>query len=314
MRVLVTGAGGQLGTALRRVSGERRVGNDRSGGDEWLFTDVVEAAGTTVGLNITDREAVKEFFEWWRPDVVVNCAAFTDVDRAETEREAAFRVNRDAPRFLAEAAVRLGAALIHISTDFVFDGNGRNADGGFIERSRPYAEDDTPAPLNVYGESKLAGEKAVMESGVRGVVVRTSWLYSPWGKNFVKAIMRVAAERDEIRVVGDQSGCPTSAMSLAEAIAELATAAAVVLPTPAQLYHFCDAGVVSRADFADEIIRQAGIECRVVPVTSAEYPSAAKRPMFSALDTSKITRDFGIAPRPWREPLAECLKELKNGR
>ncbi|MDR2882345.1 MAG: dTDP-4-dehydrorhamnose reductase [Alistipes sp.] len=293
MRVLVTGAGGQLGTALRESAGAPVTG------DEWLFTDLAEVAGLTESLNITDRGAVDEFIGRRRPDVVVNCAAFTDVDRAETERGAAYLVNRDAPRFLAGAAVRVGAAMIHVSTDFVFDGNG----------SRPYTEDDRPAPLNVYGESKLAGERAVMESGVRGAVVRTSWLYSPWGKNFVKAILRAAGANDTIRVVADQSGCPTSALSLAGAIVDM-------IPELGEmgLFHFCDAGTVSRADFAVEIIRQAGLSCRVVPVGSDEYPSPARRPIYSALDTAKITRTFGIAPRPWQEPLAGCIKTLKDGR
>ncbi len=307
MRVLVTGAGGQLGTALREVAGAAgAAGGVKKGvADEWLFTDVVETAGVTEGLNITDRGAVEEFFARRRPDVVINCAAWTDVDRAETDRQAAWLVNRDAPRFLAEAAVRGGAAMIHISTDFVFNGLG----------SRPYTEEDSPAPINVYGESKLAGERAVVESGVRGAVVRTSWLYSPWGKNFVKAILRVAAEREQITVVADQSGCPTSALSLAAAIVEMVgTPTADFLTPPAQIYHFCDAGVVSRADFAVEIIRRAGIECRVVPVASDHYPSAAKRPIYSALDTAKITRTFGITTRPWQEPLAECVTTLRDGR
>jgi dTDP-4-dehydrorhamnose reductase len=281
MRILVTGAGGQLGTALKEACG---------GGEwEWLFTDLAE-------LNITGRESVEAFFLGERPDVVVNCAAFTDVDRAETEREAACLVNRDAPRFLAAAAAAQGAALVHISTDFVFDGR---ADS-------PYTEEDAPAPLNFYGESKLAGERAVAESGVRGAIVRTSWLYSPWGKNFVKSILRVASERDQIRVVADQAGCPTSAAELAGAIVRMIPSLGAM-----GLYHFCDSGVVSRADFAAEIIRQAGLACRVTPVASTEYPLPAIRPAYSALDTGKIARTFGIAPRPWQHTLAECMTELK---
>jgi dTDP-4-dehydrorhamnose reductase len=284
MKILVTGGEGQLGHALRRVKD----------GNEWLFTDLPQ-------MDITDREAVNAFFDRERPEVVVNCAAFTDVDRAESEREAAYRVNRDAPQFLAEACARTGAAIVHVSTDFVFDGSG----------DRPYTEEDEPAPLNVYGESKLAGERAVMQSGARGAVVRTSWLYSPWGKNFVKAIMRVAAERDEISVVADQIGCPTSAVSLAAAIV---TTIPALVGRPAAVYQFCDAGVVSRADFAVEIIRQAGLACRVVPVSSSEYTSPAERPLYSALDTAKITRTFGIAPLSWAETLAECINEIQNGR
>lgn len=291
MKVLVTGAGGQLGRALREVTAAVGFcGRGMTYPGDWIFTDLAE-------LDITDSAAVEAFFECERPGVAVNCAAWTDVDGAEKEREAAFCVNRDAPRILAEAAARHGAAFVHVSTDFVFSGDG----------SRPYMEEDLPAPINVYGESKLAGERAVVESGCRGAIVRTSWLYSPWGKNFVKAILRVAAERPEIRVVSDQSGCPTSAMSLAGAIVEMLPSLGAM-----EIYHFCDAGVVNRADFAAEIIRLAGLECRVVPVASDEYPSIARRPMYSALDTGKITRDFGIVPRPWQEPLAGCVNELKK--
>jgi dTDP-4-dehydrorhamnose reductase len=264
---------------------------------DWLWTDLTE-------LDITDKGKVEVFFDLHRPDVVVNCAAFTDVDRAETEREAAYRVNRDAPRFLAEAAAALGTALIHVSTDFVY---GANARGGFSERTAPYTEEDEPAPLNVYGESKLAGEKAVEETGVRGAVVRTAWLYSPWGKNFVKSILRVASEREEIRVVDDQTGCPTSAASLAGAIFRMIPSLGAM-----GVYHFCDSGVVSRADFAVEIIRRAGLDCRVVPVPTSDYPLPARRPVYSALDTGKFTRTFGIAPRPWRQELSLCIARLKN--
>jgi dTDP-4-dehydrorhamnose reductase len=311
MRVLVTGADGQLGKALAGVA---------DGGDEWLFSDVG-------GLDITDAAAVVAFFEKERPAVVVNCAAWTDVDGAEREREAAFRVNADAPGILARAARGVDAALIHISTDFVFDGTAR----------RPYVEDDATAPINVYGESKLAGERAVLSSGVRGAVIRTSWLYSPWGKNFVKAILGAAKGRDEIRVVSDQWGCPTSAASLAGAIVRMIPAFAAgrglgaAGMRGADIYHFCDAGVVSRADFAAEILRRAGLSTRVIPVSTAEFsaaahgaagsspavtpsptaapsPVAARRPAYSALDTTKITQTLGITPRPWQEALADVLK------
>jgi dTDP-4-dehydrorhamnose reductase len=255
---------------------------------------------------------VGAFFEKERPAVVVNCAAWTDVDGAEREREAAFRVNADAPGILARAAREVDAALIHISTDFVFDGTA----------GQPYTEKDKPAPLNVYGESKLAGERAVVSSGVRGAVIRTSWLYSPWGKNFVKAILGAAKGRDEIRVVADQWGCPTSAHSLAGAIVRMIPAL-VGERRGADVYHFCDSGVVSRAGFAEEIIRLAGLSTRVIPVSTAEFaahgaagtspavassPATARRPAYSALDTTKITQTFGITPRLWQEALADVLK------
>ena len=305
MRILVTGAGGQLGRALREVADD----------GEWMFTDMVgtsppASTAGLVGLDITDCDAVEAFFERERPDVVVNCAAFTDVDRAETECEAAFRVNRDAARFLAEASAKWNVALIHISTDFVFDGLS----------DRPYTEEDAPAPLNVYGESKLAGEREVYESRCHGAVIRTSWLYSPWGRNFVRSILGAAEKNSEIRVVADQSGCPTSAVSLAGAIITMIPSI-VAGSSRAEVYHFCDTGVVSRADFAAEIVRQAGLACRVVPVSTAEYDlqyvsnsqTAAIRPACSALSTTKITSAFGIVTRPWQEALAECIKRLLYG-
>ncbi len=293
MRILVTGAKGQLGLALRRLA-ETGVAVDSA---EWLFTDVAE-------LDITDRVAVEAFFERERPDVTVNCAAYTDVDRAESEEgsAAAFGINADGVRFLAEATAARGGTLIHISTDFVFDGRA----------DRPYTEEDIGSPLNVYGKSKMKGAMAILESGCRGAIVRTSWLYSPWGRNFVKSILNAAAMHDELRVVVDQTGCPTSAISLAGAIVRMIPVLASS-SCPAEHYNFCDAGIVSRAAFAYEIVRQAGLNCRIVPVTSAEYPTAAKRPAYSALDTSKITRDFGIVPRRWQEELAQCINDIRNG-
>lgn len=221
MRILVTGTDGQLGKELRiiasssmtsgegmtGISGTTLSGTSSLAGAEWIFTDVAD-------LDITSERAVDAFFERVRPCVVVNCAAFTDVDRAEREPEAAFRVNCEAVRHLAQASARLGASLVHISTDFVFDGWQRPQE----VRSVPYTEEDAPSPLNVYGESKLAGEQAVFDSGCAGAVIRTSWLYSPWGRNFVKSILGAASKNAEISVVSDQWGCPTSASSLAGAI------------------------------------------------------------------------------------------------
>lgn len=283
-KIVVTGAGGQLGCELRRIAGD--------GSREWVFTDVGE-------LDIADAEQVAACFRAERPDAVVNCAAWTDVDGAETNRDAAFRVNARGPAVIADAARDSGAVFIHVSTDFVFSGSG----------TRPYTEDDEPRPLNVYGESKLAGERAVQDSGCRGAVVRTSWLYSPYGRNFVKSIMGAASKHAAIRVVDDQWGSPTAADGLARAIAAMIPG---LMETGGQagLFHYCDTGVVNRSGFAEEIIRLGGIDCRVEPVASAEYPMAAARPAYSALDTSKITRVFGIAPRTWQQALAECVAEI----
>lgn len=288
IRVLVTGSSGQLGRELRNAA----CGGG-SEGISWLFTDLPE-------LDIVDSGAVGRFFAAETPEAVVNCAAWTDVDGAETDPEGVYRINAEAPRLLAEAAKRSGAPLIHISTDFVFDGL----------KQTPYTEDDHPAPLNVYGKSKLAGEQAVTGSGCNGVILRTSWLYSPYGCNFVKAILGAASRNSEIRVVADQWGCPTAAGGLAAAIVRMIPLL-VAEPRGAEIYHFCDAGVVNRSGFAEEIIRQAGLDCHVTPVASREYPSPAARPAYSALDAAKIGRDFGIVPRRWQDALADCLM-IKN--
>lgn len=311
MRILVTGAQGQLGRELQLLAGS---GPDFMGpqaptppeGVEWLFCDVAPqpAYPDTGRLDITDRGAVRALFKRYGPHVVVNCAAYTDVDGAEMERQTAFRINAEGVRLLAEASLGTGAALVHISTDFVFDGR----------QHTPYTEQDTPAPLNVYGESKLAGERVLLETGCRGAIIRTSWLYSPWGRNFVKSILNAAAVRSEISVVSDQRGCPTAARELAGAIVRMIPRIAAE-SRQAGIYNYCDAGVVSRSDFAAGIIRQAGFDCRVVPVSSAEYMQSTSplRPPCSALDTSKITRDYGIVPPRWQESLAVCLRQIKNG-
>lgn len=270
----------------------KRLAEGRAAAMEWVFTDVP-------GLDIADGGQVASFFADECPEVVVNCAAWTDVDRAESDRDGAFRINADGPANLADAALTHNTVLIHISTDFVF-GNGQTT---------PYTEDDKPCPLNAYGESKLAGERAVLDSGCRGAVVRTSWLYSPYGRNFVKSIMRAAAANPEIRVVGDQWGNPTAADGLAGAIVDMIPR---LLQTgePAGLYHYCDRGVVNRSGFAEEIVRLSGADCRVVPVLSSEYAMAAERPLYSALDTARIGRVFGIVPRRWQDALAECVERM----
>ncbi len=288
-RILVTGAAGQLGRELRTAA----VGSDF----EWIFADRDK-------LDITDKEAVRAFFDREHPDVTVNCAAYTDVDKAEVERDEAFRVNYDGVRFLADAASLSGVALIHISTDYLFDG----------KKDTPYDESDIPSPINVYGESKLAGARTVLESGCPGAVVRTSWLYSPWERNFVTSILDAAEKNDEIRVVSDQRSCPTSAASLARAIVQMIPSLLVPEPTAAGVYHYCDTGVVSRSELAIEIIKLAGLKCRVIPVTSSEYPTAAKRPAYSAMDSSKFTRDFGVVPPLWKDSLKECIDAIKDGR
>ncbi len=279
---MVTGSDGQLGLALKKTACDF----------EWLFTDVAR-------LDITDREAVEVLLERECPAAIVNCAAYTDVDGAEAERDKAFAVNATGPRILASAAKKLGAALVHISTDFVFDG----------ESQKPYTENDRPNPVNIYGASKLAGEQNILQSGVSGAIVRTSWLWSPWGRNFVLSILSAATTQKELRVVEDQVGSPTSADSLARAIVQMLPVL-TEKPRPADIYNFCNGGVVSRADFAAEIVRHAGLSCKIVPTVSDEF-SGAKRPLFSALDTHKITRDFGIVPPAWEDELKKMLEKYE---
>ncbi len=290
MLILVTGAYGQLGRALRELR------------PDWLYAD-------HAALDITSAEAVAAFFERNRPDVIVNAAAYTDVDGAETHRDEAFAVNAEGPHLLAWAALKTDTALIHISTDFVFDGRRADSDLSHTPQPRtvPYSELDTPHPLNVYGESKLAGESAVIAANPRGAVVRTSWLWSPVGHNFVTSILAAATraiatdpQHAEIRVVSDQIGTPTSASSLASAIIRMTSQP----PEHTELFHYCDGPVISRAEFASRIISDAGLPCRVIPVSMEEYTRSveqnnsaaafrlAKRPSYSALDPSKFTRTY----------------------
>lgn len=317
-KILVTGADGQLGRELRRLAGV-------TGMYTWVFTDVAQ-------LDITDHAQVNAFFGNERLGVVVNCAAYTNVDGAEQDRDGAFRINAEAPAILAAAARHFDAAFIHISTDFVFDGSERRQrfsepahclqeTSGILSvisrneatqsERHPYTEEDEPRPLNVYGASKLAGEKAVLDSGCRGAVVRTSWLYSPYGRNFVKSIMGAAAKNREISVVNDQWGNPTAADGLAGAVMQMIPQL-LDRRDKAGLFQYCDTGVVSRSGFAEEIVRLSGADCRVIPVPSSDYPSVVERPAYSAMDTSKIGRVFGIVPRTWQEALAACVDRLKN--
>ncbi len=266
--IFVTGADGQLARALREVTGG------------WDFLSKAD-------LDITSRGEVEDFFARTQPDVVINCAAFTDVDRAETEREAAVAVNCDGVRNLAQAAAKSRAAVIHISTDYVFGG----------DTMRPYIETDTPAPVNFYGHSKLAGERAFFESGCRGAVVRTSWLWSDDGTGFVAAIRRKAAREGEIRVVADQVGTPTEAHSLARGLVRMVGEGFGIVNllanSEAGLFHFCDGPVMSRAEWARRIVADAGLDCRVAEVSSTEFPTPARRPAFSALDNSKYRGMYG---------------------
>lgn len=279
MRVLVTGANGQLGSELKLVASA-----------DYIFTDIEE-------LDICSEERVAEFVERNKIDRVVNCAAYTNVDRAEEEPEVAERVNTKAVAIMARVAKRYDARLIHISTDYVFGGEGFDA---------PIKELTQPAPLGVYGRTKLLGERAIEESGCSYVVIRTSWLYSTYGKNFVKTILRLASEREELRVVSDQIGSPTYAKDLARVIVQICEAK----DFDGGVYHYSNRGAISWYDFARAIVEFSGAKCRVIPCTTAEYGAKAPRPAYSVLDTSKICKALGCEIPEWRASLEECIKKM----
>ena len=279
MRVLVTGANGQLGSELRLVASA-----------DYLFTDIAE-------LDITNETAVTEFVERNKIDTIINCAAYTNVDRAEEEPEVAKRVNTTAVALLARVARRYNARLIHISTDYVF---------GAEAFDTPIAESTWPAPLGVYGRTKLLGERLIEESGCDYVIIRTSWLYSTYGKNFVKTILRLAAEREELRVVNDQIGSPTYAKDLASVIVQICEREGF----ESDVYHYSNRGEISWCDFAQAIVEIGGAKCRVTPCTTAEYGAKAPRPAYSVLDTSKICKALRCDIPDWRDSLAECINKM----
>ena len=283
MRILVTGGNGQLGCSLRRVA----MGAE----DKYIFTDIAE-------LDITNREAVVEYIADNQIDIIVNCAAYTDVERAEEDEPKAHLLNATAAGYLAEVARANNALLIHISTDYVFMGG---CCGVLTEESHPQ-------PINAYGRTKLAGEEAVRASGCHHIILRTAWLYSEYGHNFVKTMMRLTLEREEVKVVSDQLGTPTYAVDLARAIVAIISERNFREGT----YHYTNLGECSWWQFACEIARLAGHNnCKVTPCTTEEYPTKARRPMNTVLDKSKFLRTFGMEIAEWRESLKKCMDELQ---
>jgi len=274
MTLLITGAKGQLGTVLRS-----------------LFPDAVTADKNE--LDITDADAVNAFVKEYNIDAVINCAAYTAVDLAEDEYAMAEKVNVLGPLNLSKNVHR----IIHISTDYVFDGVG----------GRPYTEDDKPNPLSIYGKTKYLGENAVLMNAECGAVIRASWLYSPYGSNFVKTMRRLGSEKDSLNVVFDQVGTPTSADDLAAAIK---TVLSEINGNAVKLYHFSNEGVCSWYDFARAVLKMSGLNCHVNPIRSSEYPTKATRPPYSVLDKGLIKTDFGISINHWEESLEKCLKRF----
>ena len=282
MNILVTGANGQLGNELRLLAQQHT-------NHTFHFTDVAE-------LDITDADAVHTFIKDNSIDVLINCAAFTAVDKAESQPELCQRLNAEAPRLLAEAMHEANGWMLHVSTDYVFDGTAHI----------PYTEDASTSPIGVYGRTKLAGEEAVRQACPESVVVRTAWLYSTFGNNFVKTMLRLGREREELGVIFDQIGTPTYAADLAAALLAIVDKG----PVPGT-YHFTNEGVTSWYDFTRAIHHLAGITtCRVRPLHTAEYPTPAARPHYSVLDKTKIKQTYGISIPWWMDSLAKCIEKL----
>lgn len=284
-QILVTGCRGQLGSELQQLAGAYQ---ERF---KFLFTDYEE-------LDITDRAAVLDFVEANRPDCIVNCAAYTAVDKAEKEVERCNLLNRVAPGYLAEAIAARGGKMIQVSTDYVFDGTAFT----------PYREDAPAAPCTVYGWTKLAGEEQVILACPDAMIIRTAWLYSSFGHNFVKTMIRLGREQKELGVVADQIGTPTYARDLAAAILTILDKG--IVPG---IYHYSNEGVTSWFDFAHAIHREAGItagDCKLRPLHTDEYPTPARRPPYSVLDKTKIKKTFGIDIPWWEDSLKECVQKL----
>ena len=291
MNILVTGANGQLGSEMRIVAA--------ASADRYIFTDVTAHEGlVTAALDITDLEAVRKMVKDERVDAIVNCAAYTNVDAAESDADTAERLNADAPENLAIAMKETGGWLVHISTDYVF---------GKEPYNTPCTEEREGTPTGVYGLSKLHGERKIMATGCKYVILRTAWLYSEFGKNFCKTMLALTASKPKLKVVFDQCGTPTYALDLAKAIRK-------ILENPkAGVYNFSNEGVCSWYDFTKMIQEYSGqTECEVVPCHSSEFPSPVTRPSYSVLDKTKIKETFGVEVPYWTASLKKCVTNLKN--
>lgn len=288
MKLLIFGKTGQVGSELYRYN--------------WPHYYSIEAVNR-VEIGLTDHLAVARCIHSKNPDVVINAAAYTAVDQAESEKELAFKINSEAPGIMARACAETGAALIHISTDYVFDGFNK----------APYREGDKPAPFSIYGGSKARGERNVREACDRHLILRTSWIYSVHGSNFLKTVLRLCSERRELRIVSDQTGCPTSATSIAAAIQKMLFAI-TDMEVAWGTYHFCGSGQVTWHGFAERIVNQASPflirKPNIQPVSTEDYPAKARRPAYSVLDCSKIGKKFGIYPESWDKGLVEVINEL----
>ena len=287
-RILVTGANGQLGNEIRDLAA-------KYADYEYVFTDVAD-------LDITNVDALNSFFQRnGKFDFLINCAAYTAVDAAETNQELAFKLNTTAVDLLVEMAGKYGFFLIQISTDYVFDG----------EKNTPYDEDDVPIPSSVYGKTKREAEHLILYSDINTIVIRTAWLYSTYGKNYVKSMIKYGTERDELNIVFDQVGTPTYAYDLADAILQILPQLQAMPKPYTDLFHYTNEGVCSWYDFTQHILRHENIDCKVNPIRSEQYPTPATRPAFSVLDKSKIKSKFNLTIPYWTDSLDVMLKKLK---
>lgn len=295
MNILVTGANGQLGNELRIVAAKS--------GDNYIFTDVNQVEGVeTTYLDITDIDAIQKMVSDNGVEAIINCAAYTNVDGAESNRPVAELLNATAPENLAKVMAEVGGLLVHVSTDYVF---------GKEPYNTPCKEDQTGTPTGVYGETKLLGEQKIMASGCNYIIIRTAWLYSEFGKNFCKTMLNLTATKPELKVVFDQVGTPTYAYDLAKAIYDILTERKYVGNTG--VYHYSNEGVCSWFDFTKMIAEYSGqTECSVQPCHSNEFPSPVTRPSYSVLDKTKIKETFGVAVPYWTDSLKICIKNLKG--
>jgi dTDP-4-dehydrorhamnose reductase len=280
--VLVTGSKGQLGNEVQVLASSYQQ-------FEFIFTDVEE-------LDICDRKAVENYFAKRKIDVLLNCAAYTAVDKAEEDVELCYRINENAVGNLGEVAAQYGTKMVHVSTDYVFDGT----------NYLPYTEDRPVCPATVYGKSKLAGEQLLMDVCPAAVIVRTSWLYSSFGNNFVKTMIKLGRERDSLNVIFDQVGTPTYAADLADALLQVISADKFI----SGVYHYSNEGVCSWYDFTIAIHQMAGIECRVLPIESKDYPAKTPRPHYSVLNKKKIKSNYNIQIPHWEDGLRRCMAIL----
>lgn len=284
MKILVTGSKGQLGNELKNVLEEKMPGCT-------IYTDIDE-------LDLTDKKAVEKFVVDNDVTHIVNCAAYTNVDKAEEDKLLCASVNADAVKNLALAADQNGAKIIHISTDYVFDGR----------TYRPYKESDKVNPMSQYGTTKRLGETALLALSPEAIIIRTAWLYSPYGRNFVKTMLKLGKEQKSLRVVSDQIGTPTYALDLADAIYVILTSQQWV----PGIYHFTDEGVCSWYDFAKAIHRLGEVKCDVLPIPSDDYPTPATRPFYSVLDKQRIKSTYNVKIPHWEESLARCIKRISE--